>query len=172
MPNQKKIQIVSSLVEKIKQSPNFVLIYFEDIPHQKMEQLRKTLRPLASSFQVVKNALFKVAALKVNKKEIIGGKTLEGTSALLSLPCDWANGLSAFWKFAKIEGKLSFKIGIIDGKIYQKDDLTKLAQLPPKEELIGKIITIIQSPQRKLVYTMKFGTMRVINIIKKIENSY
>lgn len=167
MPNPKKIQIVNSLIEKIKQSPNFILFHFEDIPHQKMEQLRKTLRSLTSTLCVVKNSLLKVAALKISKKEIVAGEVLKGTSALLTLPQDWTTPLSAFWKFAKSEGKLSFKIGILDGKIYQKDDIVTLAQLPAKEELIRKILTSINSPSIRLVYAMKFGMMRVINAIKK-----
>ena len=172
MPNPKKIQIVNSLVEELNQSPNFVLIHFENIPHQKLEQLRKMLRPLTSSFRVVKNTLLKVAALKLNKKEITDDRVLTGASALLILPNDWTAALSTFWKFAQTDGKLSFKMGIIDGKICEKDDLVTLAQLPPKDELISKILSAVKSPPTRLVYTMRFGMMRIIRAVKKIENSF
>ena len=167
MPSLKKIQIVNFLAEKIKQSPNFILVHFEDIPHQKLEQLRKILRLATSSFQVVKNSLLKVAALKIKQKEIVSDEVLKGTSALLTLPKDWNSALSSFWKFAKTEGKFSFKIGLIDGKICEKDDLVTLAQLPSEDELIGKILTAIKSPPTRLVYTMRFGMMKVVNVLSQ-----
>ncbi len=166
MPSLKKIQIVNSLVEKIKQSPNFILIHFENIPHQKLEQLRQILRPATSSFQVVKNSLLKVAVQKINKKEIASEEVLTGTSALLTLPADWTTALSTFWKFAKTEGRLSFKIGVIDNQIYQKDDLTKLAQLPSKEELMGKVVFLIKSPLARIVQGLKSSPERMIRVLK------
>jgi len=166
MPHPKKIQIVNALTEKLKPSPNLVLIGFENIPHQKLEQLRGILRSLNASFQVVKNTLFKVAAQKIGKKELVREDVLKGPSALLTFSSDWSAPLSAFYKFAKNEGQLSFKIGLIDNQIYQKEELAKLAQLPSKEEIMGKILTTIKSPPTRLIYAMKFGMMRVINVLK------
>jgi large subunit ribosomal protein L10 len=167
MPNLKKIQIVNQIAEKLKKNPNFALVNFGNLSHQKLEVLRRKLRPLSASFQVVKNSLFKVAAKKTNKKEIAAEEVLKGNSALLTLPLDWAKGLSAFYQFAKNENQVLFKIGIIDEKIYQREDLVMLAQLPSRDELIGKILTAIKSPPTRLVYTMKFGMVRLVGVLSQ-----
>lgn len=166
MPNVKKIQRVSSLVEKLKQSPNFVLFHFANTPHQKMEELRKKLHQASSKIQVVKNILFKIAANKLKKKELTSDEVLKGQSALLTLLGDWSKGMATFYKFAKTDGSLSFKIGIIEGKIYQKDELERLAQLPSREELVSKIITSLKSPQTRIIYSMRFGMLKLVNVLK------
>lgn len=165
MANLKKIQIVEKLVENLKKSPNFALVNFSNLSHQKLEEIRRKLRPLLSYFSVVKNSLFKVALQKINKKERIKAE-IKGPSALLTLATDWTKGLSAFYQWAKNEEGVSFKFGFIDGKLYLENDLIKLAQLPTKEELIGKILMTIKTPQTKLIFNLKFGMLRIINALK------
>lgn len=170
MPSQKKIKALAELIEKIKQASHFVLVNFEKTSHQKLEELRKSLNKLKNnaSFKVIKNSLFKIAAARIKKEELAEDQVLKGPSALLTLPKDWNSALSAFYQFAKKEGVLTFKIGIIDNQIYQKQELIKLAELPSKEALIAKLAFVLKSPARKTVYAMKFNMMRLVNILKKI----
>lgn len=166
MPNPKKIKIVEKISEKLKKNPNFALVNFGRLSHQKFELIRKKLNPFSSSLSVVKNTLFKVAAKKAGKKEIINEEILKGPSALLTLPADWSKGLSTFYQLAKNEEGVFFKIGLIDGVVYQKDDLIRLAQLPSKEELVGKISMIIKSPATRLAYTIRSGMWRIVQTFK------
>lgn len=166
MANLKKIQIVEKLVEKLQKNPNFALVNFGNLSHQKLEELRKKLRPLSSYFSVVKNSLFKVALKKIGKKEIINEEIIKGPSAVLTLPSDWTKGLSNFYQWAKNEEGISFKFGFIDNVFYQKEDLIKLAQLPSKEELLGKILMTLKTPTTRLVYLMRFGILKITYLIK------
>lgn len=165
MPSQKKIQIVSSLLEDLKKSPNFVIVGFEDLPHLKFEELRRSLKN-ESSLQVIKNSLLKVAVAKMKKTAVLKEELLKGKSAVLTLPTDWTTGLSIFYKFSKGDGGLAFKIGMIDDKVYEKNELIKLAELPSREELAIKIIRSLRSPQTRFVYAMKFNMMKLIYILK------
>lgn len=168
MPNQKKIKALSELIEKIKQAPHFVLVNFEKTSHQKLEELRKSLNRLENnaSFKVIKNSLFKIAAKRIKKEELAEDQVLKGHSALLTLPKDWSSSLSVFYQFAKKEGALSFKVGIIDQQLYNKDQLIKLAQLPTKEILIAKLVMLLKSQQTRTIYALNFNMIRFINLIK------
>jgi len=169
MPNTKKIQTVDSIVEKLKNNPNFVLFLFEKTSHKKMESLRKQFYEVGKNIkiQVVKNKLFKVAFKKAFKKEInLDDKAIKGSSGLINLPKEWNQVLSKFYKFAKEENTLSFKIGILDDILYGKEDLNKLANLPSKNELIAKIISSFKAPTSKTVMSMKFPMMKLVNILK------
>jgi large subunit ribosomal protein L10 len=169
MPNQKNIQSVNSLVDKLKTSSNFVVVGFESTPHKKMEDLRRALKEAAkepSFFEVIKKNLFKVAAQKIDKAELADDKVLFGPSAVMSLPVDWSERLATFFKFAKEDKSMKFKIGVIDGKVYQASDLQKLAQLPTKQELMGKMVGIMKSPQRKFVFALNFNMMKFVNVLK------
>lgn len=170
MPSQKKIQIVSSLLESLKSSPNFVLIGFDKLPHTKFEELRRNLKESAS-LKVIKNSLLKVAASQIKKSDVITPEVLKGNSAVLTLSEDWNTGLSIFYKFAAVEGNLTFKLGILDNTVYDQNSLTKLAQLPSRDELIGKIIGSLRSPQSRLVYAMKFNMQKLVYILRNANKS-
>lgn len=166
MLKTKKIEIVKKLSEKVKNSPHLVIVNFGNLSHQKLEELRKKLYERSSSLQVVKNTLLE-KALKIAKKgELIKKELLTGPSALLSLSDDWLKGLSAFFQVAKNEQGVSFKIGLIEQRVYQKNDLEKLAQLPPKEQLLGKVISTIKSPGTRMIFSMRFGMIKLINVLK------
>lgn len=166
MPSQKKITIVSSLVEKIKNNPNFVVIDFDHATHLTLESLRHALREQQATMEVVKNSLFKVALSKAKKSELDKGEMIQGKSAIVALPEDWGNALAAFFKFAKTTEGLVFKIGIVDGTVYEKAGLEQLAQLPSREELIVKILSSLRSSQTRTVYAMNFGMMKFVNVLR------
>lgn len=168
MPSQKKIDIVSSLVDKLKSAPNFVLVAFDNIPHVKFEELRKNLTNKVS-LNVVKNSLLKVAASKLKKSDVFDDQALRGNSAIMTLPEEWMESLATFYKFSKSEGNISFKLGIIDQKVYDKDQLVKLAMLPPYEQLIASIIGSLRSPQTRLVYAMKYPMSKLVYILKNVK---
>jgi len=88
----------------------------------------------------------------------------------MTLPKEWNNALSEFFKFAKADGTLSFKVGIIDDIFYGKNDLNKLAQLPSKGQLIAKIISSFKAPMGKFTMAAKFNQMRLVNILKNKSN--
>lgn len=168
MPAEKKVKLVEKIVERLKKNPSFVLVDFNATPHQKLEELRDKLGQYQSSaFYVVKNSLFKVAARKAHREQVLQDDVLKGPSAILSLPSDWAEALSLFYKFAQEIETLSFKIGLIDNQVYQKDQLVKLALLPSREELIATIISSMKAPQRRMVYAVRFGITRLTSVLSR-----
>lgn len=172
MPNLIKKNFVTTLIEKLINTPNFVLINFDKTPHKKLEELRSTLRSaqknaIKTPLHTVKNSLFKIAAAKINKPEVASTEVLKGSSALLTLPADWSASLSAFYKFAKNEESLRFKVGLIDDKVYLEKDLVKLAELPSKDVLIAKILSSLKAPHVRIVRSMTYNMTTLVYVMKE-----
>ncbi len=170
MPSVVKKQFVTSLVEKLEKNPNFVLVDFGKATHRSLEELREKLReadPTAvrTPFSIIKNSLFRVAAAKLKKPEVATDAVLTGPSALLTLPTEWISVLQTFYKFATGDSGLKFKVGVIDGAVYQQSDLVKLAKLPSREVLISKIIGSFKTPQTRLVYSMKYNISKLVYVL-------
>lgn len=169
MPNQKKVSAVSLLVQTLEKHPNFVLVSFGSTPHKKLEELRRALKDAqqdgVASLHTVKNSLLKVAAKKIGKPEVADGEVIKGQSAVLAMEGDWTATLKAFFTFGKNAEGLVFKSGVVDGKVYFKDDLVRLAQLPGKNELIAKILMSLKSPQTRLVRSMNFGMQKLVMVL-------
>lgn len=166
MPNQRKIQLVEKISQKLQKFSQFVLIDFDSIPHQKLEKLRTQVKKNGGDFMIVKNTLLKIALKNLKKEEITKEeKAFKGPSALLLLPDDWSKVLSSAFQFIK-EENLSFKIGQLENRIYFSFDLLKIANLPSKNELLAKITLSLKAPATKLVYGLKYNLSKLIYILK------
>lgn len=179
MPSQAKQDYVSALFSRLEENPNFVLLNYNQLTHQQLEELRRSLRPLMtahSGLSVVKNSLFRVALVKLNRKlKLFSEKELNkvvehgltGPSALLVLPPDWIGPLQAIRKFSSQHEGIEFKTGLIEGQVYKSTTLEKLSSLPSLEVLIGRIIGSMKAPQTRLVASMNYNTAKFIHVLKQ-----
>jgi large subunit ribosomal protein L10 len=119
-------------------------------------------------FSIIKNSLFNVAFSKFNKKDKLEAS---GQSAVMFLPEDWLSSLKAFNIFAKDQEGMQFRVGLIDGTLYEKDFLVQLANLPSKNELIAKILGSLKSPQTRIVYSLEFNMMKLVNVPKNAKGN-
>lgn len=170
MANQTKKTYVSDLSEYLSNAQHFALIKFDKTSHLTLEKLRKELKKDGASFKVVKNSLFEKAVEKLvkSKEGLEDLKTLfplKDSSAILSLGENYSAALSKFFAFAKKEGSLGFKFGILDATLYQGPDLEKIAQLPNRDILLAKVIGGMKSPSSKLVFSLKFNVTKLVHIL-------
>lgn len=171
MVNQKKQSEVEKIVETLQKNKNFSLIKFEKTTHQSLEGLRKELRKSNSTIKVVKNTILEKAVNKLAQKD----KTVlefkkkffpqKNTSALLRMADDWSGSLAAFYKFTQTDKTIGFKCGVLDGVLYSDEELKRVAQLPSKNELVGKIISSFKNPSFRLVRSLKFSMQKFVYIL-------
>jgi len=174
MANQKKIEKSQKLAKIISEKKNFLLVKFTNISHQKLEGLRKKLKEKQAKLMVIKNSIFEKAieTLVSSREKFNQIKEkffpLKENSAILTFDSDWSDAISSFYKFVKEEGTLFFKFGFLDDVIYEENQLIKISQLPSRNQLLAKIISSLKSPSSRLVYSLKFSTFRLVNIISEI----
>ena len=173
MVNQSKKNQVESLSNSLQKNSNFILIKIEKTSHKNLEELRKELRKNDSVVKVIKNTFFEKAINKLsssNKVFFELGKKffpMKEPSAIISFNKSWDKGLKAFNQFSKKEKTLSFKLGLVDNQIYTAEEISQIANLPSREELLSKIISSMKSPMSKFVYALKFNTNKFVYILKE-----
>ena len=172
MVSQNKKTQVENLTSLLKDKSNFLLIKIDRTTHQSLEKLRRVLRSAGSSAKVIKNAYFEKAVNKLAPKEK-AFKDLKKTyfpmkesSMMVFLDQAWDAGLKAFWNFAKEDKTLSFKLSLLDKSLYSQAETEKIAKLPGRMELLGKIIGSMKSPMSKFVYAAKFNTNKFVYILQ------
>ena len=174
MPNPKKIKLVEELQNTLKEKPNFALIHYGSLSHQEMEKLRKEMRKFQSRIKVVKKKNNKKAVNKLSNSDKffrtirIKLFPLKHNTAFVKIDSDPYEALKVIYKFLKEYENLYFKGGVIEKNVYNKDELTQLAQLPSKQELIAKIYSAIQSPMYRTTYALKFNLLKITLSIKKL----
>ncbi|MEK9169220.1 MAG: 50S ribosomal protein L10, partial [Patescibacteria group bacterium] len=163
-----QVQVISDIVKK---NPNILLVKIGKTTHQSLESLRRELLKSDSKVKVIKNTLFEKAINKIalKNKVFIDFKKqffpLKETTALVTLSDKWYDGLKALYLFTKKDVTVSFKSAILDKKIYDAEKSIQIAQLPSKEELLGKIIGSMKSPMSKFVYALKYNTNKFVYIL-------
>src|SRR3989338_4354959 len=163
MANQLKKNQIDSIFQLIDKNPNFLLVKVGKTTHQSLESLRKELKKTDSQVKVIKNTLFEKSINKIALKKTVFKDLkkqffpIKETSALVTLGDRWNEGLKVIYLFAKKDSSLSFKLSLLDNSIYDAEKTAQIAQLPSKDELLGKIIGSMKSPISKFVYTLKFN---------------
>jgi len=136
-----KEQIVSELQEKLKQAKLGVLTSFNAMNVLKMEALRNALRKNDAELKVVKNTLLGIAS-KETDFQILSEHFKLPVACVLSYK-DPVAPTKALIEFAKKNPELEIKVGVLDGKLVTKQDLTALAELPGREVLLGKLVSVM-----------------------------
>jgi large subunit ribosomal protein L10 len=159
---QQKQNDVERLHQAFDESPNALLIGFQGIKVSDDERLRRDLRQNDLTYQVVKNTLAVRAAagtpIEQVKSEFVGA-----TAVALSKndPVTLAKVLS---RWAKENAALKFRAGIVEGRVIDVKDIDALANMPSKEELISKIMFLINSSAQRLAVALS-GVSRNLTVV-------
>ena len=173
MASEKKQANVKSLLQLISRQENILLLGYGKISHPALEKLRFELKKQKSILRVVKNNLLEKAIKRLAEKNKnireFAKKFLpiRNSTAVGSLPKDYSVTLKTLSDFIKKEKNISFKCALIENLTHDDKATGRIAQLPSRIELLGKIIGSFKSPTSRLVYALKFNTNKIVYILKQ-----
>lgn len=151
MPTPKKEAEIELLTERFSRAGMTILIDYRGLSVSQLQDFRATLRPVESEFRITKNTLIRIAAER-SGLEIEGlNEHLEGPTAIMFAYGDVVAPAKAVTDFARSSRILAVKAGIMNGQMMSQNDVEALATLPPREELIGKLVGLLASPMARTV---------------------
>jgi len=168
MPTARKEAAVQELRDRLAESQNLFLTDFAGLTVEEITKLRGELRKDGSTYAVVKNTLFKIAASDEIAKQL--DAFLAGPTGIVFAGTDPVAPAKAIKQFADDSKKLGIKAAYIDGQLVDAKQIAVLAALPPKAELIAKLVGSLASPLRGLVTVLsgnQSGLVRVLNAIRE-----
>ena len=111
-------------------------------------ELRKALRGAGAKYQVVKNTLAEKAAKGTKVEGAL--KDLAGVTSIAYTTGDPVAMAKALTKYAKDTPEFTFKIGVVEGRVIQVKDIEALANMPSREEIMAKLLFLINAPAQRL----------------------
>ena len=141
MDRKTKEQIVSELQKKLKEANLGILTSFSGMNVEKMEALRNELRKSNAEWKVVKNTLLRIAS-EGTDFSILADHFKWPVAVVLSYK-DPVAPAKALIDFAKKNPELEIKVGVLDKKPLTRNDLNVLAELPGKDVLLGKLVSVM-----------------------------
>lgn len=135
---------------------------------KEITQLRRKLGEVSVQFQVIKNTLTRRAAEGTRYDGV--KEHLKGPTAAAISKDDPVAGFKIINEFAKANPNLKFKTAIVGNQIINQSEMLQLADLPPREILLAKLLGTMQAPVAGLLRILAgniTGMMNVLNGIKK-----
>ena len=162
MPNAKVLEekkaVVSGLAETMKTAQSGVLVDYRGINVADDTKLRQKLRSSNVDYKVVKNTLMTLAAREIGFEALEG--VLNGTTAMAVSRDDMVAPAKILSEYAqKSNGKFTIKAGFVEGRVISSAEVTALAELPPKEQLIARLLGGLNAPISGLVNVLN-GNIR------------
>lgn len=146
---EQKKAFVTSLVEKIKNSPAGVLVEYKGINVADDTQLRRDLRQAGVEYTVVKNTLLRFAAKELGFDGFEAH--LSGTTAMaVSTTDDVIAPAKILCDYAKKHENFQVKVGYLEGEVISADEVKSLAAMPSKETLIAQTLYSFNYPIMQL----------------------
>jgi large subunit ribosomal protein L10 len=163
---EQKQQDIAVLKKEFGGADNALVVSFQGLTVEKDWELRRALEKAELNYRVVKNTLIKIAVegtpLEPLKDHFIGMTAIAYSQ---TDPVGLAKVLS---KFAKENAQLKFKAGVVEGRVINIKDIDSLAALPSKEELISKLMFLLNSPAQRIATAVNGVARNLAVVIKQI----
>lgn len=159
---EKQVEEIEGRLQRAKAT---VFSDFCGLTVKNMEELRHRLREQKIEYKVFKNTLIRKAF--EGKQEV--DDFLRNPTALAFGYHDPALVAKILTNYAKDNPALKIKGGIVEGKVMNTAEVAALAELPPREVLLAKVVMGIQSPLRGLMNVLNGPIVQLLMVLKAIE---
>ena len=148
LSRSQKSDKVKKLAAELETSTSAIIGTFTGLTAEKDFSLRKTVRAAGGSYHVVKN---KLAAKSAEGTKIEAAlKGLKGVNSVAYTSGDPVALAKALSTWVKDNSEFTFKLGIVDGKVINVQEIGELATMPGKEEIFAKLLFLINAPAQRL----------------------
>lgn len=162
----KKDSLLADYEGGFAQAPNAFLLGFKGISVPEVTELRAKVREGGAQYQVVKNTL----ALRATAGKALAelSEHFEGPTAVAYTDGDAVTLAKALTDFAKEVPAIEFKGGVVDSRPVAAEDIKEIAGLPSREELLAKLLFLLQSPVTRLARGLNAITRDFVVVVDQI----
>src|SRR3982751_1180227 len=161
---QKDLEAVTQSLQSAKSA---MVVSFSKLTVNKDQEFRNSLREAGAEYRVVKNTLARIAVKGTDFEQAT--ESFKGVTAVAWTENDPVVLSKAISKFMKDNAETySFKSGIVDGRLVDFKQVESIASLPSKEELISKLLFVINAQAQRLVTVINAVPRDLAIVIKQI----
>ncbi|HEY2867764.1 MAG TPA: 50S ribosomal protein L10 [Pyrinomonadaceae bacterium] len=158
---------LDALTQTLRSAKSAMVVSFAGLSVNKDQEFRNALRTAGANYQVVKNTLARRAVKDTQFEQ--AANSFKGVTAIAWTEGDPVILSKAMSKFMKDNADIyKFKTGVLDGKLIDLAQLTTIANLPSKEELISKLLFVINAQAQRIVTVINAVPRDLAVVIKQI----
>lgn len=147
-----KQQDLDKLKSELAKVSTVILTTFQGITVEADTKLRRAVQAAGGKYQVVKNTLAELAGTGTPAEGVL--KNLKGANSIAYTDTDPVALAKALTKVAKEVPSFQFKSGVVEGRVISIAEIQQLATMPSKDELISKIMFLLNAPAQRIAATL------------------
>ena len=166
MKKELKAQVIEQIAAQLEQTPNFYITDIAGLNAEQTTKLRRACFEAGIKLTVVKNTLFEHVIKGMDNEEIkLVIPALKGNSAIMNAPAKLIKKLSK----EGLEKPVLKAAYVQECAFVGADKLDELASLKSKEELLGDIIGMLQSPINNVISALQnAGGQTIAGLVKTL----
>lgn len=168
MNRSEKEQIVAEVREKVVRAKSMFFADFTGITVEQVNELRREFRKSNIEYSVVKNTLARKALESVGGYDTVLDRLVKPTAIAFGYD-DPIAPAKVIKKFHDKNDKLSVKVCIIEGQVFEGKDLGVIAKLPSRSELIAGILGCVVAPVAGVVGAINAVMRDLVYVVGAIE---
>jgi len=170
MTKEEKLVVINNLAEQLNAYPHFYVTNIEALNAEQTAKLRRKCFESDIKLVVVKNTLFTKALEKVEKADADLVNVLEGSTSVMFTNTGKAPAV-LIKEFCKSCDKPLIKAAYVEGCVYVGDNqLETLCNIKSREELIGDIVALLQSPAKNVISALQANAgQKIAGLVKTLE---
>lgn len=158
---------LTALTESLAASKSAMVVSFKGVSVAKDQEFRNSIREAGAKYEVVKNTLARIAVKGTDFEQ--ASEHFKGVTAIAWTENDPVVLTKAISKFMKDNANIyTFKTGVVDGNLVDLAQLTTIANLPSKEELISKLLFVLNAQAQRIVTVINAVPRDLAVVIKQI----
>ncbi len=170
MTREEKTTIINSLAEQLKVYPHFYITDISELNAEQTAKLRRMCFEKEVSLVMVKNTLFEKALEKNGEADAQLADVLKGSSSIMFSHTGKTPAV-LIKEFRKNSPKPILKAAYVEECVYVGDEmLESLSNIKSKEELIGDVISLLQSPAKNVISALQGAAgQKIAGVVKALE---
>ena len=167
---EEKQKIIEDLEKEIKKRKTMIFIDFSNLNSESLFDLRDKLEKSDCLLKVAKKTLLEKTLENIGEKNLADKiKEIKTQLALVFGPSDGITPAKICYQFSKKNEQPKILAGVIDNQFLEKEKIIELAQLPSKEELMGKLAGSLNSPILQFVNVLKNNIKGLLYVLAKVK---
>lgn len=163
---EQKQDLVDRYEQGLAQAPHAFLVSYQGIKVTDVTELRERVRQSGGSYEVVKNSL---ALRAIEGKPLAAlSDTFVGPLAVVYTDGDPVAVAKTLTEFAKTVPQIVFRGGVVEGRPIAANEVEQIAKLPSRQELIAKLLFLLQSPLTRLVRTLSAVPRELVVVLDQV----
>ena len=169
MPSEKNQDELAQLTKKLDKAKAVYFTDFLGLDVSSITELRSEFFKASIEFKVAKNTLLKLAAENINLEGL--DDFLVGSTAIAISYDEPTAPAKVLKKFTEDHDKPEVKAILFDGEVLDGSEYLKFATLPTKDELLTKLVLMVNSPITILARTLSSSMTNFVNGLNNLKNT-